>query len=486
MDIAQARRLGDEILAACTAEMRAKAVKVVKIAELAEAYILPPGAEANHCRMVDALAEEVYPFGGPDAPYVSEYVALEVAAMLAVSKRKAAVMVQGAVHLKWQLPWLMNQVWDLKIDADRAVQASYVVADLPRELKQAAVQRWVRVQHRYSWGGAFKKLDEIVAQLDPWRADDESAELDGRRVQISVATSAVGRGAAAMGYIEAAVDVLDAKLFGAAVAQIAELLKQVRADESPLEVRRAKALGVLSRPAYALALIQQGAKGLPREGDAVEPLGDDGDPFHQPTPQRYLPAGCAGHVCGAIDVPLEKLQPRVSVEVVVEADAVGADPVARIDDATLIATSTLGEVLSGKTVQLRPVIDLPRLPDEDQYRPTLAMRRAVLARWRSEAFPFSTTRSIRSQLDHVISYFRNGPPGQTGLKKLIPLTSRVHRPKTALVWLVRMDEHARPIWTSPLGYQYLVTPYGTEPLLPTSLYRRAERTRRAQALAAVG
>lgn len=53
---------------------------------------------------------------------------------------------------------------------------------------------------------------------------------------------------------------------------------------------------------------------------------------------------------------------------------------------------------------------------------------------------------------------------------MIPLTRTVHRSKTALVWMVTMDEQARAIWTSPLGYRYEVTPYGTEPLTPLRRY----------------
>ncbi|MDO5677649.1 MAG: hypothetical protein Q4G35_09125 [Propionibacteriaceae bacterium] len=184
----QARALGDRLLEVRAIREQAEADEVLLIAELAEAYVLPAGAEQKHTHLVDALAEEVYPYGGPDAPYISEFAALEIAAMLGISKRKASMLIQGAVHLKWQVPWLMAQVQDLKIEARRAVQAAYVVRDLPERWKQVALQQWVRVQQRYTWGGAFKKLDEIIAGLDETRAKDEADKLTQRRVDVHTST----------------------------------------------------------------------------------------------------------------------------------------------------------------------------------------------------------------------------------------------------------------------------------------------------------
>lgn len=470
MENGEARELADQLLMEHLAERRARANQVLLVAELAEHYILPAGAEVVHGKMVDALVEEVFPVGGPGAPNISEFAPLEIAALLRISKRKASVMIEGAVFLKWQLPALHEKVERLLVDADRAVQAAYAVSHLPRELAEVAIERWSLIQERYSWAGAFKKLDEIIAEVDPWRVVDEEKALEQREAKVSTGSPLPGQ--AVLGFVEATVDVIDAKLFDAALSQIAELLKKVQGDESTLDVRRSKAFGVLARPAYALALLQQGARNLSAEDQLpLEPVGDDGLPLHA-SAERYLPSGCAGHVCGTIDVPLERLMPKVSVDVVVEADAVGAHAIARIDDAVTIAVESLGEVLEGKNVRLRPVIDLPRMPEEDQYRPSVAMRRAVLTRWRTECFPFSNSRSIKKDLDHIIEWVKSRGPGQTNLWNLVPEPRRLHRAKTAGLWMLFMDEYGRAIWTSPLGFRYVVTPYGTEPLLSLSRYGR--------------
>lgn len=93
------------------------------------------------------------------------------------------------------------------------------------------------------------------------------------------------------------------ELFNAALSQIAELLKTVQGDESSLDVRKAKAFGVLSRPAYALALIQQGAKHLPEQEPLLEPVDEFGQPLHGPS-ERYLPAGCAPGVPARLHCPI--------------------------------------------------------------------------------------------------------------------------------------------------------------------------------------
>ncbi|GAA4889505.1 hypothetical protein GCM10025789_02400 [Tessaracoccus lubricantis] len=461
--------IADELLRQHLAERRAKAEKVALVAELAERYILPAGAEVVHGRMVDALVEEVYPVGGPGAPAISEFAPMEIAALLGVSTRRAHVMIDGAVHLKWQLPELFEQMRRLLVDADRAVQASYAVSKLPGEIARQVIRRWAAVQERYAWTGAFKKLDEMIAEADPSRAEDEARLLDERQVKLWVGNTGQSSHAV-LGGVDATLDVLDAKLFGAAVAQIAALLKTVQGDESALDIRRAKAFGVLARPAYALALIQQGARQAADPELPIEPAGPDADA--DAAGQRYLPAGCAGHTCGTIDVPLENLLPKVTVDVVVEADAVGAHSVARIDDAITIATSSLATVLEGKQVNLRPVIDLPRIPAEDQYRPSVAMRRAVRALWRTEVFPYSTLRSSNKDLDHVVTFALRRGRGQTSLPNLVPVNRRFHRAKTAGLWATAMDNHGRAIQTSPLGYQYIVTQYGTEPVIPLHRYGR--------------
>lgn len=200
MENGDARELAERLLEEHLAERRARANQVLLVAELAEHYILPAGAEVVHGKMVDALVEEVFPVGGPGAPNISEFAPLEIAALLRISKRKASVMIEGAVFLKWQLPALHEKVERLLVDADRAVQAAYAVSHLPRELAEVAIERWSLIQERYSWAGAFKKLDEIIAEVDPWRVVDEEKALEQREAKVSTGSPLPGQ--AVLGFVE--------------------------------------------------------------------------------------------------------------------------------------------------------------------------------------------------------------------------------------------------------------------------------------------
>ena len=59
MENGEALELADQLFMEHLAERRARANQVLLVAELAEHYILPAGAEVVHGKMVDALVEEV-------------------------------------------------------------------------------------------------------------------------------------------------------------------------------------------------------------------------------------------------------------------------------------------------------------------------------------------------------------------------------------------------------------------------------------------
>ncbi len=171
----------------------------------------------------------------------------------------------------------------------------------------------------------------------------------------------------------------------------------------------------------------------------------------------------SGHRCGAIDVPLHKLLPRLGLAVHIHADALGdLTGAARIDRAGWITTELLAQLLLDTQVTVQPVIDLANRPIEDHYVPSVGMRRAVELAMPRELFPYSNRRSQGLDLDHSIP-FAEGASGQTRLGNLVPLSRRVHRAKTVGAW------RSRPIgldtieWTSPLGRRYQVSPRGTRP-----------------------
>lgn len=91
-------------------------------------------------------------------------------------------------------------------------------------------------------------------------------------------------------------------------------------------------------------------------------------------------------------------------------------------------------------------------------------------------FPFGGGSSGRTDLDHTNPYRRGGPPGQTGLGNLGPLTRSEHRAKTVGRWAVRQPEPGTYLWRSPHGWIALTTNQGTLVLGDTSYAERLWRT----------
>ncbi len=279
--------------------------------------------------------------------------------------------------------------------------------------------------------------------------------------------------------MRAQVDVLDGTYFDASIDEMADILATLPEYAGiPKQELRAKAVGVLAIPAYALALQQHALQPALADSNKTGPGPHEQDP--QTAEERtdvsvskpstdflstHDPHALPGHTCGVITQPIEKLQPKIQLVIHLTAHDAGCDPAARIEHAGAITTQTLQTLLGDKHVVVRPVIDLAELPDEDHYRPSTTLREAVQLTWHHEAAPFSTRRSRgkRIDLDHSVAYLKAGPPGQTSLGNLTPLGRKMHRAKTLGIWTMRRPDDDPQIveWTSPLGFRYKVTPQGT-------------------------
>lgn len=431
---------------------------------LAEQYTLPED---------DGLHPELHDHGVSvgdlGLPKISEFLSLEVGALLGISTRKATTMIVESLHLRHGLPSLWRAADELRIDVDRALRAAGKCSQLSREVAERVVKRWLRIQHKFSWAGAFKKLDEIIIDESPLdSAEAERSNLDGRHFFIRQAVHGTVD-------VHANLDVLDAQLLRAAVSRMAEVLASVEGDEDLLSVRESKALGVLAQPAYALALLQKAAQQPLVPAPDFDPSDEIArERFHTAThgaPRLPLPdedpAGhdsCLGRLCGRITEPLETLRHPVELHVHIDASGLPDGGVARIERAGAVTTETLRWLLMDRPVRVHPVIDLPTLRSQNGYRPSDRMRAAITSIFPTEPFPFSTNNSRRLELDHTVAFTAAGPPGQTGVGNLAPLTTRVHRAKTAGHWQLEQPEPGVMVWRSPLGFRYRVAVDSTEVL----------------------
>lgn len=112
-------------------------------------------------------------------------------------------------------------------------------------------------------------------------------------------------------------------------------------------------------------------------------------------------------------------------------------------------------------ITLRPVIDLNVEKTVDGYAIPDRIRDHVILRDRTCMFPWCTRPARGCDLDHVIAYDPDGPPGQTSTTNLVPLCRFHHRLKTHTPWHSHMPTPGTLHWTSPHGHTYTRDHTGT-------------------------
>lgn len=126
-----------------------------------------------------------------------------------------------------------------------------------------------------------------------------------------------------------------------------------------------------------------------------------------------------------------------------------------------------GSTITGCNITVQPVINPADTAPADAYEIPTLLREAMVLRTPADIFPYGEHGSRSLDLDHTEAYrppAGGGPPGQTGLHNLGPLTRYHHRVKTHGRWQVRQPEPGVYLWRSPTGWFYLVNTDGTHSL----------------------
>jgi hypothetical protein len=217
-------------------------------------------------------------------------------------------------------------------------------------------------------------------------------------------------------------------------AALAELAADLAAagDPDSLDVRRAKALGLLARreeidtAADDSGHRSEGAGGRSRRRQVVlhvhlaqAALRGTGDGFATLTTPTGRPYG---------PVTVEQVQHWCSGEAV---------------------------------VTVKPVLDLAEQISCTGYVPSPRLRAQVTALNPTCVFPFCTRPSADLDLDHITEHDHGGP---TSTHNLAPLCRHHHRVKTFTTWTYIPLGPDRYLWTSPHGYHFLTGPDGTRDL----------------------
>jgi hypothetical protein len=368
-----------------------------------------------------SLDEQVMPLAGQGAPWVAEFAPADLAAELDISLDAARLLVGDSLELVYRLP----RLWELTAAGSVPVWRARAIARETRDLSVEAVAFADRLicatPEKIRLVDATKLVHEARLYFDPDRAvADEEHELTRRGVWTR------HRGNPATTDVFMTLDTPDALLLDQTLGRIAGDLAAL-GDTDNVDIRRARAVGILADPQQALDLMS-GRKATPSPG-----TGGAMNLYLHLTPDTGPDAGAAS---------IEKLGAATNQ----------------------LLTDWLARYTGRVTI--RPVLDLNTTDAVDQHDPPHAMRETVVLRDAHCVFPGCRRDSRSCDLDHITPYVppdQGGPPGQTNPHNLAPLCRTHHRIKTFTTWAYKRLDNATYTWTAPTGHQYDVKPADRRP-----------------------
>lgn len=418
----------DGVRAAREAAHRAAVQEVLLAARWARLHPCPAGELPACWESSDGIfGEGIVPLAGPGTPAVAEFAPVTLAAAMGATLEVGRTLLADALELTYRLPRLWEHVLAGRVPVWRARQISRETHDLCPDAVAFADRLIAATPTRIGLVNAARLVADARLYFDPDRAvAEEEAALARRGVWLR-------HGAApATTEVTMTLDTPDALLFDQSLTRVATDLRSL-GDTDVLEVRRARAVGILADPQHALDLMSG----------------------------RETAAPTAGHA-GAANLYLhltpEDLQPGA-----------GAVTIERLGAAT---TALLTDWLTrfadrGGKITLRPVLSLATTASVDRHDPPQWMRESVLLRDAHCIFPGCRRDSRACDLDHIEPYLplsEGGPPGQTHPGNLAPLCRTHHRVKTHTAWTYKRLDEGFYAWTDPTGHQYTTLPSTRRPV----------------------
>ena len=404
-------RAAQRLRVAVDARSRAEAEEAVAIVDLARACEWPEDAT------FDVVGTRPVRIGADGTALVDEFLPLEVAAIKGISVPSATWLIRDLVNLSARHPQLWFQVRRGHLPVFRACQlvAEAARCKLSGDQAQALDAALAPKVATLPWPRVLRLARGLIAEL----AADKIAEL-AERARAARYVRRYPTEDTCVGYIGARLDLADALSFEATIQQVAEVLA-VQGDADPVDVRRAKAVGVLADPARAYELLSSGHD----------------SPAHSSEVQVYV------HVAEEM---------LLTGQGVVRVEGVGA-----------LAATMLTHLIGHRRVRLTPVVRPYADVAADSYEIPERIRRQVLLRDQIEVFPYSSRSARGADLDHTQPY-RAGRGGQTRAANLGPLSRKAHRGKTHGGWRLSQPSPGVFHWRSLAGLAYRVTPSGTSRL----------------------
>lgn len=386
--------------------------------------------------------------GGEGTPALAAFAAEPLAAALGVSPAAALGLCADVLDLRHRLPHLWHQVETLAVPAWKARRVAEMTRALSLEAARWMDDRLASSAGRWGWRRLEEMLAHAVATFHPDRV--EAHHRRGRhgwdvqlRHEADLDTGLVGTS-----HLTATGDTLDLSRFHELVCDVAAQLGAL-GDPDPLGARKAKALGVIAGQQATLDL--NASEVAPQTHAAAGPR-----PARATRTHLYLHLSLA---------ELALLAPGAACSGS-EARATGVGWVERLGPVSL---AQVREWVGHSQVRVTGVVDLSATSSAvDPHDPPEWMRELVVLRDQHCVFPGCTRDARRCDLDHIVPYDPDGPPGQTNPANLAALCRRHHRAKTGRRWRYLRHADGAYEWTSPHGRRYLVLREGTLPLDPDS------------------
>lgn len=446
------RTLPGEVLGhtrAVTARLRALEVEQLLLAlEWADSHpVVDPHAEPYRARERRALAagalgdaSDLPPSDGPEPsdpfiPEVSWHAAATFAVALGTSTAAGAAMIRDALVLRHRLPLVWSRVERGEVVVWRARRVAQAALGRAPDVVTYLDQQVAPLAHSVGATKLERVIDEAMLRLHPEERElDQLEALDHRHATLH--EGSLGHtGIADMTLRGDWADLSDfdetLSLVAAALASRADELGDPGLAHESLDARRSRAVGVLSDPAAALALLE-------------------GTPL--PAPARRV---------------------RLVVHLTPEALR-GLDPVGVLErgDRAVLTQLVQGWCLrSDRHVSVLPVLDLTthrHSPADDapewlRQRSGFASTSAVTGLGGGCVFPFCARPARDCDCDHRVA---RGAGGATCDCNLAPLCRRHHRLKTHAGWRYSRIEPRVWLWSEPHGQSFVRDELGTRDVTP--------------------
>ena len=441
----------DALAAGVEVQRRAAAERLALAAHFADLH--GPGSAPNrYVRMM--------PGGSDGTPEVSEFAADALGPLIQQSTRSAAALLRDALDLRHRHPRLWEAVMTGGVDDWKARKVAQACEELT--LEQAVWVDAVTVEAVIGlpFGRAIGVVEGKVLAADP-SGHDAAAELASRSALVRAGRS----DAAGLRMLHARTSAGDVARLDAILGHLADHLRRT-GDDDDLQRRRAKALGLLANPALACVYLS-GASARP----SVDETGlVEVDPASPVAAARVL-----GEALGSLGAAaLDRLRPRTVLYLHLAEEALTGVPesgsqVVRSEGFGPVSRRHLCDWLGTDQVVVKPVVDLHGQEPVDAYEIPLHLREAMVLAQPFDVFPFGTTgsRSRSVDADHTRPFVPpddGGPPGQTRLDNLGPLSREHHRAKTFGGFSCYQPLPGLFLWRTPTGHWYRVDHTGTTSL----------------------